>query len=1052
MATRILPPGTRVDLGLVDPFEKVKKAIQFAQAMGQGISNIRTNRKANIMGSIETVGNIARRANDPDDLFAARNVFNAIPETHDPETMALTDYTKSFLDEEDVKFTDLQNMGNQLLNNINFNWSKELTGAKGESTVSEIIEWMNREMESGADDVFGDLVKKLDDIEQFGSMKNRIMGDRRHNFKFQDEQGGTIKAHDFDDKLNIIKNRLQMAIFEGPVNLGDALLPEEARAFSRGDYAGWINTRDTKIIPNAKEAWRRNTQIHAGSHKALEKILSAENYEITKEMGKYSKQHETDELTDYYKQLGEDFNIVLNDEKTMELFKKQNPHLGFGGDRESDIIILKNYMTTGAIPQDDILKILRDRIRIAKDANIPIEQVLRGVGESLFLGEVYSEEAWEGMVLSDEEKARIQEEKAQQTVVEEKEGIFYPTISGEAPKDVKPKIFAPTTDKFSENTWINLVDESKPSPAAGHRDIDRLLSGVNQGSNLEIYKDLDASNESKAILSLISAHEHGGFNSIEEDAINKNKDGSKDLGVHQINERWINLPRHKFSNAVSTIDGRPDTVYHQVQGYLKANVKDWDNLLTSKRHTMLLENPQLNAGVANIILQERGITQWATGTDVTNSLNKIKNEYRDVLEEKQETAEVEAQQTAVEAAEFPEVTPTEAVEVPSFGEALFTAPWTPEESGIVQLGLSGLGLLGAIPERIESATNAAYPFDAYGEQGEAMWNTLLEETNYTSGLGLKAWEVDKVLNLTQKTSANIRDVASLAAPKAWAKSREHPGGRETWRLQDLETKFYEGLKELVSGDKTYPVETLTNFIDYYTGGKGAQFELTEAPAAIFDNFWNELGDKTKKQLPVSYKEKYRKQFAHILNTNKILSKEEAETKIMTIDNLIYELRGEISDKEIAKMDNTIELDKSIQRALEIDTEVSDEVAEWAFSSGLLGYSSKKDYSELTSNEMLKLALVGGKKIDKLKKSSEISPEQVKSNLKLTIKYLNRLKSDFKDMGDVHTQYQTNTGFSSTRPFSSDRATRRMKSFYKNLTGSGKKGIRFGYDRDIDYKK
>ena len=213
-----------------------------------------------------------------------------------------------------------------------------------------------------------------------------------------------------------------------------------------------------------------------------------------------------------------------------------------------------------------------------------------------------------------------------------------------------------------------------------------------------------------------------------------------------------------------------------------------------------------------------------------------------------------------------------------------------------------------------------------------------------------------------------------------------------------------------------------------------------------------MGDKTKKQLPVSYKEKYRKQFAHILNTNKILSKEEAETKIMTIDNLIYELRGEISDKEIAKMDNTIELDKSIQRALEIDTEVSDEVAEWAFSSGLLGYSSKKDYSELTSNEMLKLALVGGKKIDKLKKSSEISPEQVKSNLKLTIKYLNRLKSDFKDMGDVHTQYQTNTGFSSTRPFSSDRATRRMKSFYKNLTGSGKKGIRFGYDRDIDYKK
>ena len=56
------------------------------------------------------------------------------------------------------------------------------------------------------------------------------------------------------------------------------------------------------------------------------------------------------------------------------------------------------------------------------------------------------------------------------------------------------------------------------------------------------------------------------------------------------------------------------------------------------------------------------------------------------------------------------------------------------------------------------------------------------------------------------------------------------------------------------------------------------------------------------------------------------------------------------------------------------------------------------------------------------------------------------------MGDVHTQYQTNTGFSSTRPFSSDRATRRMKSFYKNLTGSGKEGVTFGYDRDIDYKK
>jgi len=122
-----------------------------------------------------------------------------------------------------------------------------------------------------------------------------------------------------------------------------------------------------------------------------------------------------------------------------------------------------------------------------------------------------------------------------------------------------------------------------------------------------------------AIFAAIPSFEHRG---TDEDKWGRavspaNKDGTKDYGLYQINEAWVNRNGKNFSTTKvknrktgKVIDTFPDQVYVEVQ---KAALKvhpNWSDLTDKQRQEALLDK-DLNRTIAKIIYDERGIDQWS---------------------------------------------------------------------------------------------------------------------------------------------------------------------------------------------------------------------------------------------------------------------------------------------------------------------------------------------------------------------------------------------------------------------------------------------------------
>ena len=201
MATRIVPPGTNIDLGLSDPFEKMLKYMEAFSNMSRGIAEVGTRRKANIMSTLGTVGQIHSQANDPGDLTAAYNIFNAIPHTYDPQLNAAMDVVEGQLNERSAQFYDVEAMGNELLGDWTSDWDPVLSMDVGAIKASDIQAWMTNKLADGkTGDVYAELIGKLEQIQKFKRMKDSVLGNKKHNFKFKDRDGNEIKAFDLTKK------------------------------------------------------------------------------------------------------------------------------------------------------------------------------------------------------------------------------------------------------------------------------------------------------------------------------------------------------------------------------------------------------------------------------------------------------------------------------------------------------------------------------------------------------------------------------------------------------------------------------------------------------------------------------------------------------------------------------------------------------------------------------------------------------------------------------------------------------------------------------------
>ena len=113
------------------------------------------------------------------------------------------------------------------------------------------------------------------------------------------------------------------------------------------------------------------------------------------------------------------------------------------------------------------------------------------------------------------------------------------------------------------------------------------------------------------------------------------KDGSKDYGLLQINERWVNkgLTSKGFpsfetnTDSTSQFFGKPDMVYREVQDYISSQVPNYNMMSDEFRRNILL-NPDINKEVGRIIYNNRGLDQWSTKDkvlDIQRSKKRIEH-------------------------------------------------------------------------------------------------------------------------------------------------------------------------------------------------------------------------------------------------------------------------------------------------------------------------------------------------------------------------------------------------------------------------------------------
>ena len=119
----------------------------------------------------------------------------------------------------------------------------------------------------------------------------------------------------------------------------------------------------------------------------------------------------------------------------------------------------------------------------------------------------------------------------------------------------------------------------------------------------------------------------------------KNNDGSKDFGMVQINERWINkgltssgLPSFELNNdPKSQYFGQPDSVYPKVQEYMSEQIPNW-NMMSDEYKRQAMFDPEINYGVGEILYNNRGLDPWSTRAEIKEELQtKIRSEIVDSL-------------------------------------------------------------------------------------------------------------------------------------------------------------------------------------------------------------------------------------------------------------------------------------------------------------------------------------------------------------------------------------------------------------------------------------
>ena len=109
--------------------------------------------------------------------------------------------------------------------------------------------------------------------------------------------------------------------------------------------------------------------------------------------------------------------------------------------------------------------------------------------------------------------------------------------------------------------------------------------------------------------------------STDDNAVNINDNGTKDISRYGINERWIN--QNPTEDGVKPYfyhkDGTKDSVYAMVQDTMRNEVPGWDDMPDPDRHNMMRID-KYSKPLANIIHDYRGLDSWMTADLVRDSL------------------------------------------------------------------------------------------------------------------------------------------------------------------------------------------------------------------------------------------------------------------------------------------------------------------------------------------------------------------------------------------------------------------------------------------------
>ena len=106
-----------------------------------------------------------------------------------------------------------------------------------------------------------------------------------------------------------------------------------------------------------------------------------------------------------------------------------------------------------------------------------------------------------------------------------------------------------------------------------------------------------------------------------DNAVNINDNGTKDVSRYGINERWIN--QNPTEEGVKPYfyhaDGTKDSVYAMVQDSMRNEIPGWDNMPDTDRHN-IMRIDKYSKPIANIIHDYRGLDSWMTSDLVRDSL------------------------------------------------------------------------------------------------------------------------------------------------------------------------------------------------------------------------------------------------------------------------------------------------------------------------------------------------------------------------------------------------------------------------------------------------